>query len=226
MRIFQIRNFVTAALAMSGITVLACNEIGSPTRPAPYEWRLFIPTANGLDSLTVHWPSGLMPVRYWVEDTLNLPVHVRNAITLWEEAFLYQEWEATTVSDSSRADVIVRLSAPPGKTSSMVRLAALRPECDGATDIDTLGTRFQLAVPIRIYINPRFVPDPENEDLATCLFITSAHEIGHSMGLIQHSGDPSDMMFGDPVVEELSDQDRRTAAVVYHLPPDIVPVRP
>jgi hypothetical protein len=211
----------TLAAAFAG---LACNDNGSPTRVNPYEWRLFVPSATGLDSLTFRWKRDQLPVRYWVEDSLALPTHVSNAIETWRGAFLYGEWDGTMVSDSSQADVIVRLTTPPPKPSAALRFHAILPECQGATDIDTLATRNQLALPIRIYLDPRF--SPGQGDLDTCLEVTTTHELGHSIGLIQHTGDPADVMYADPVTATLSARDIRTVEAIYHLDPDIVPVRP
>lgn len=210
----------TLAAAFAG---LACTDIGSPSRVNPYEWRLFVPSATGIDSLTFRWKRDQLPVRYWVEDSLGLPAHVESAITTWRGAFLYGEWDGALVGDSSQADVIVRLTTPPVKPSPTLRFHAVLPECQGATDIDTLATRNQLALPVRIYLDPRF--SPGQGDLDTCLAVTATHEVGHSIGLIQHTGDPADVMYSDPVTATLSPRDIRTAEAIYHLDPDIVAVR-
>ncbi len=202
---------------------LACSELSSPSRVNPYEWRLFIPSASGIDSLTFRWTREQLPVRYWVEDSLGLPAHVESAIETWRGAFLYGEWDGAVVGDSTQADVIVRLMTPPVKPSPAMRYHALLPECQGATDIDTLATRNQLALPMRVYLSPRFIGQG---DLDTCLDVTATHELGHTIGLIQHTGDPADVMYSNPVTDRLSARDIRTAEAIYHLDPDIVAVRP
>jgi predicted Zn-dependent protease len=207
--------------------VAGCTDIGTPSRPVPYESRLFIPfDDNGtpaIDSLRFHWPRSSMPVRYWVEDSTQAPQHVRDAIATWKRAFLYAEWDATLTSDSSSADVIVRVLVPPPKPApSALRMASFRPECEGATDVDTVSNRQEFKLPVRIYLNPKF----QSADLSLCMGITATHELGHSMGLFQHSADPADIMFSDPVATELSDRDVSTIEALYHRDSDMTPVRP
>ncbi len=210
------------------VSALACTDIGAPARAVPYESRLFIPfDDNGqpaIDSLRFHWPRSSLPVTYWVEDSLGEPAHVRNAISRWKAAFLYGEWDARVISDSSAADVIVRVLQPPPKPApATLRFRSLRPECEGATDVDTVATRLEFRLPVRMYLNPRLASDP-NLDL--CLDITTLHEMGHSMGLFQHTSDPLDIMFSNPVAEELSDRDVSTIEALYHRDADMIPVRP
>lgn len=211
----------------AGTGLFACTDVGAPSRPVPYESRLFIPfDDNGvpkIDSLRFHWPKSSQPVTYWVEDSLNAPDHVRHAIAEWKGAFLYQEWDAQVISDSASADVIVRIEQPPPKAGlGPMRMESLRPECEGATDVDTVATRTEFRLPVRIYINPRLM----DANLDLCLDITATHEVGHSMGLFQHTADSKDIMFSNPVATELSDRDISTVEALYHREADMEPVRP
>ena len=222
MRIRQI-SLLSAALVLAG-----CAELSAPNRPVPYESRLFVNfDDNGtpaIDSLRFHWPAASMPVSFWVEDSLDAPLHVRNAIRTWKDAFLYREWDARIVADSNSADVIVRvIQAPPKPAPALLRLLSLRPECEGVTDLDTVATRQQLRLPLRIYLNPRLPDDPS---LSLCMGITAVHEMGHTMGLFQHTGDPADIMFTDPVATVLSGRDISTVEALYHRESDMTPVRP
>lgn len=220
----QYRSGVLSAVFL----LVACGEVSAPNRPVPYESRLFINYDNNgtpaVDSLRFHWPASSMPVSYWVQDSLNAPGHVQAAIQTWKEAFLYREWDARLVTDSNSADVIVRvMQAPPKPAPALLRFFSLRPECEGVTDIDTVATRRQLRLPLRIYLNPRLPGDPS---LGLCMGLTAVHEMGHSMGLFQHTTDPADIMFTDPVATELSDRDISTIEALYHRASDMVPVRP
>jgi hypothetical protein len=214
------------ALGLAALTALACGDIAAPVRDDLYEWRLEAPSipGPGLDTLSFHWDRTRLPVRVWVEDNGNLPGHIARAIDVWEAAFLYREFEATLVSDSATADVIVR-GGVPGSNLRMKRLhGAMAPECTGVTDLDVDETNTQLRLPIRLFIDPSSPPD--DPGLETCLALTSIHELGHALGIFAHSPDPQDIMVANPEVELPSTRDRSTAEAVYHTPPTLQAVRP
>ncbi|CAN5841047.1 hypothetical protein BH24GEM1_BH24GEM1_26710 [soil metagenome] len=210
----------------AAVTALACGDIAAPVRGDLYEWRLEAPSipGPGLDTLSFHWDRNDLPVRVWVEDTDDLPGHVARALDVWESVFLYREFEGTLVSDSTTADVIV-LRGAAGPKLRMKRLhSALAPECAGATDLDIDVANTELRLPIRVFIDPRSLPD--DPGIESCLALTTIHEMGHALGIFAHSPDPEDIMFADPEVELPSARDRRTAEAVYHTPPTLQVVRP
>ena len=208
------------------LTALACGDIAAPVRDGLYEWRLETPSipGPGLDTLSFHWDKSDLPVRVWVEETGNLPAHMARAIDVWEAAFLYREFEATLVGDSTTADVIVLGGAPGPKLRSARLHSALAPECAGATDLDVDVANTELRLPIRVFIDPRSLPD--DPGIESCLALTSIHEMGHAIGIFAHAPEAEDIMFADPQVDLPSSRDRRTVEAVYHTPPTLQAVRP
>jgi hypothetical protein len=199
---------------------LACADIASPSRADRYEWRRIVSTGPGTaDTLSFHWPRSRLPVRVWVEDALDLPSHVQGGIDQWKAAFLYSEFDAVIVPDSTTADVVVRAGSPVKGGFSVIRLASAAPECEGGTDFDLPSGSLELQPPIRVFINPRF--DPATPGVAECLALTTTHELGHAIGIFAHSPVATDIMFGDPVVATLSARDRATAEAAYHLQPNL-----
>ena len=160
-----------------------------------------------------------MPVRIWVEETLNLPADVQAGIDRWKAAFLYREFDAVRVADSNTADVVVRAGSPVKGGFNVIRLASTAPQCEGGTDFDLPSGTSELQPPIRVFINPRF--DPSTPGVDDCVALTTTHELGHALGIFTHSPDPGDIMFGDPVVSELSARDRATIEAAYHLTPNL-----
>ncbi len=215
----------SAALGAVVLTALACGDIAAPVRGDLYEWRIETPAipGPGIDTLAFHWDRIALPVRVWVEDENDLPAHVTRAIGVWESAFLYREFAAQIVSDSAGADVIVRTGAPGPKVRLRLN-SAMAPECAGATDLDIDVASAELRLPIRVFLDPRSLPD--DPGIAPCLALTSIHEMGHALGIFAHSDDPEDIMFADPEVALPSDRDRRTAEAAYHTPPTLEAVRP
>jgi predicted Zn-dependent protease len=212
--------------AVLSLATLACSDIGAPVRSDLYEWRLEAPSVPGpgLDTLSFHWSRDEMPVRVWVEDAAGLPDHMARAIDVWESAFLYGEFEATLVSDSATADVIVRGGTPEDKLQRVRLQSALRPECAGVTDLDIEVATHELRLPIRVFVDPRSLPD--DPGIEPCLALTSIHELGHAMGIFAHSEDPEDIMFTDPEADLPSNRDITTAEAAYHTPANLQAVRP
>jgi predicted Zn-dependent protease len=214
---------VAAAAALGAVVAaLACSDISSPIRSDVYDWRLVATKQTGSpDTLSFQWPQSAQPVTYWVEDTLDMPARVRRALDTWQGVFLYREFRGTVVADSSAADVIVRLSAPPGNPG--VPLGAMAPECSGATDLDIRpGDDTHLYLPVRVFIEPKFVVATAAD--SACLDLTAIHEIGHTIGIWNHSPDPNDIMYGDPIVTAPSERDRETVERIYHVAPNVTPV--
>jgi predicted Zn-dependent protease len=214
------RRWLAGALV---VAASACGDIATPLRTDFYSWRLLVPSGDGTDSVSFHWPASSLPVKIWVEDAAELPANVPAAIAAWRAAFLYGEFDATVVGDSATADVIVRAGAAPGAQFARNRLhSALAFECSGATDLDLSDDHAQLRLPVRVYVDSRSAPGPA---LSSCLALTTAHEIGHALGIWRHSPASTDLMFADPVVPGPGERDLNTAELLYHTPSNVQPVR-
>ena len=79
-------------------------------------------------------------------------------------------------------------------------------------------------MPVRVYIDPSSAPGTPG--LGECVALTVVHEIGHSIGIFDHSPNASDLMFVDPSVSGPSARDLATAEVLYHVPANVEAVRP
>jgi hypothetical protein len=210
---------ILLTLVTAGIG-LSCADIASPSRSQAYEWRRIMTTSpTTADTLSFHWPRSRLPVRIWTEDALNLRQHVEYGIAQWKAAFLYGEFDAVQVADSNSAHVIVSVGVAVKSGFSVISLPSLAPECEGATEVDLPAGSRQIQAPIRVFINPRF--DPATPGMQECLQLTTTHELGHALGIFNHSPDSGDLMYSDPVVSVLSARDRDTAERAYHLDSDL-----
>ncbi len=207
-------------LAVSAAVVAgACGDISSPSRSDFYDWRLVV----GTDSLTFNWPESSLPVRIWVEDTLGLPDHTAAGIDTWKAQFLYDEWDAVIVDDSSTADVVLGFSIAPAIRS--VQLFSRAPGCSGITSFPPLVDS-TIILPFRVSI-VNLASDPTSPAAQSCFAITVAHELGHTMGLLDQfhqTTDPNDLMFRDPVTGP-STRDRNTVQQLYHFEADLTASR-
>lgn len=204
------------AMVLAMATANSCGDISHPSRIDDfYDWRLVV----GVDSLSFHWAPALLPVRVWVEDTLGLPAHAQAGIEIWKRQFLYGEFDAVLVADSTTADILLGASVSSAPKAEAVRLGSLlAPECTGVTSFPPIVDSI-ITLPFRIRITPR-TANPDSPAATACFGLTVAHELGHAMGLFRHSSDAGDIMFFDPVAGP-STRDRNTIQQLYHFPADL-----
>lgn len=201
----------------------ACSDIGSPSRNDVYEWG----SVQGSDTLNFHWPPSFLPVRIWAEDQFSLPLYADSSIAAWKRTFLYHEWDAVRVPDSTTADVIVRYGPPPAGDDILLDRVALDAPLESraadcqATTLPHVDNARQVHLPMHVYISARFAPElPATQ---ACLALTLTHEIGHTLGIFRHSPHPEDLMYANPTVPGPSERDRNTAEVLYHTPANVSP---
>jgi predicted Zn-dependent protease len=192
------------ALSLSG-----CASLDAPERPEPYEFSYRIP--NGFVAV-FHWPMAALPVRVWAEPSGDLPGDVVNALRLWEQAAIYGEFRGVLVADSAQADVIVRIGEP--ETPGPSAVLACSSGTEWGINLDT-----SIALPFRTTIRRR--AGASTSDVAACLRVLVAHELGHALGLIPESDDPADLMYGLPTVPAPSARDRATFTTLYHTAPTV-----
>jgi hypothetical protein len=125
--------------------------------------------------------------------------YIRESLRTWEQVGL--DLRFVPVADTLDADIVVRWihQFPIDRT--------------GQTDLtwDQYG-RVQHA------IITLAVADGHGTTLpGSALLSVAMHEVGHAIGL-PHSGSPADVMFPEPRITGLSDRDRRTSLLLYHLP--------
>ena len=186
----------------------ACEMATPPDRVETYDYTARL--LNGFP-LVFRWPAASLPVRIWAEPVLDLPLHVTAAITTWQGGVLYGEVRAVRVEDSTDADVIILLGEPE---------LALRGDraCTGSTQLEVdLDTA--IVLPFRTRVGAR--SGASSDAVQSCLATTTAHELGHALGLFLHSSDPDDLMYGRPTADALSPRDVATLQTLYHSAPTV-----
>lgn len=130
--------------------------------------------------------------------------YVRDALERWENAGTGVRF--TTTSDTTQAEILVRW------------IDHFDFDRAGQTDLtwDQAGRVRKAAILLALRTNTGLtLPDP-------ALLTVAVHETGHALGL-PHSPDSNDVMFPATQTGIISERDRRTARVLYQLPPG--PVR-
>lgn len=190
------------------LALAGCTTIASPAITNIYEYRDF----EFGDTLAFHWSRDLLPVRIWIAADSPIHSYLVSAINRWQNAFLYGEFRAALVDDSTTADVIVRNEVPDIGGG----IGARAPQCDGETDLDIDPDAHTLRLPIHVFMYA-VVSDIE-PGIPACFSITMTHEIGHVLGILAHSSHADDVMFPNPTFDGVSDRDRQTAVTLYHQP--------
>lgn len=130
----------------------------------------------------------------------RLHMVVQGAVTRWESARTGLRF--VRIEDSTAADVTIRWV----ERFDFDRV--------GQTDLawDQRGRVRHAAISLALQTNVGV----ELSDAS--LIAVATHEFGHALGL-PHSSDPNDVMFPATRSEQLSDRDRRSAELLYRLPP-------
>ena len=193
------------------LLALGCGDILTPSRTPRY--------LSDLAGDVFRWPSDRVPVRYFSDTRGMMPELVGLGLQAWEAQFLYGEFSATLVADSTAADVLIlwQDSIPPDVSPDT---AGALGACDGVTTfvIDSTGT---ITEPIRVLLRVRF--GFSEAQVAACMPRVAAHELGHTLGILTHSPATTDLMFGTPPTAIPTHRDRNTAQVLYHTAPTIAP---
>jgi len=165
----------------------------------------------GREGKNVRWPDRLgLPMRVWVQraeapnfDERFVQV-VRDGFSAWGELGLPLQF--TFVLDSSRAEIVV--TWVDRFEGLMTGRTVWRHDQHGWI----VGGTIQLAL---------HQPDgrPLREESVAAI---TRHEVGHLIGL-DHTADLTSIMSAQVHVTELSEADRRTARLVYDLPPGRLP---
>jgi predicted Zn-dependent protease len=199
--------------ALVGLAVLAaCADPTLPNRQDRYAFD------DGFGEV-FRWPQGSLPVRIYADDRGPMRALVSRGVAVWEAQFLYGEWRAVLVTDSNAADVVIRWSGavpadvPPDTAGIGVNA------CSGLTQIVIDSASNAVERPIRVTASELGSFSPEL--VIACYVRVVTHELGHTLGLLQHSAQTFDLMAAQPAVYRPSARDRATVEVLYHTAPTI-----
>lgn len=211
------------------LPMLACEgPTVPPNTPADiYDFRLQTTPPEVL-----RWPSGSRIAVHAADVAGSRAGVLANGLAggaaIWNRHALYGEYELETVSSVRAADVLLQWSDEPSLVDmtdcpSVVAIAVTT-FCRAADDDARLHV-FPLLPPVDDS-SVRFVITI----LGTLATDTVAvekliiHELGHALGIGQHSPNPQDMMAqGLPVRRTLSLRDIATIQVLYHTRPHMTP---
>jgi predicted Zn-dependent protease len=228
------RRLLFFALLASSIMVVACDGVDVSPRSSTevYDFRLHSDTFH-----VFHWPAGKVVNVY-----VNTPADASVAATLasafehgaeqWNAYAMYGEYRLVRTTSIESADVVLMMSNDdsPVNTSRCPPILSSGSTTFCLEDPDAATLRlagFPLAEPgdttahnvkmvVTILSSQTSIPGRIN--------ILVAHELGHVLGIGQHSPDQGDLMVGGlPTRSTLSRRDIATVQVLYHTVPDILP---
>lgn len=193
---------------------------------------LYDVTSSTFDGVIVRWPVS-STIRVHVVDEVagggQLTSAAARGATAWNEAVLFGEYRLVLVEQPGDADVVLAWSdvALPVDTSECppdLGRGGVTRFCPDQTETGLLPYPLLPGVEpgagsvrMVVLISAGVRQDPDGTRRIV------AHELGHVLGILEHSAAAADLMFGDPQTALPARRDRAAVQVLYHTPADIVP---
>lgn len=208
--------------------VTACDSATIPALPVPYDFRLAIYGADGsARQRTFHWHRGAVVPVYVDDEPAGagaLRQAFRRAVRAWRSAAVFGEVRLRETNDLGEARAVLRWHDAVGVLSTP--MTCVGPVTGAAS---TLGCLNDPRDALRTW--PRRDGEPsqviyrviirrtDDQELLNRLVI---HEMGHVLGILSHSPDPSDIMWAGPDLPPApTARDRSTLRSLYMTPVDL-----
>jgi hypothetical protein len=207
----------------------ACDSPTVPQRllTEVYDYRLLTPAPRVL-----RWPLSTT-VRVYVAPgidaahTAALEAALENGVNVWNASALYREVRFERTSDLEQADAVLIFSnmlqpvdvsnCSPGGGLAYTTFC-LDPQDNTHLAVFPIRNGGGGKVKFLVTVRDQAVLDVESVRRLV------AHELGHVLGIAQHSQRPTDLLYvGELTRDEPSPADRATLQVLYHTRPDITP---
>jgi len=206
-----------------------CELPNVPLEGPAYEPSLFVDFET---RLIYHWPLGRTISIYAGDGGVTGDRDLRAAITAgaagWMDAIYYREFDIRLVDSPGAADVTFHFDTVPpvvdtdGCEGVLLGAGGVTYFCvdEALTTILPLpfvesSSRSRVKFDVTISSDPVRIPTRER------FFAIVAHEIGHVLGIANHSNDPNDLMFPAPRVGDPSSRDAQTLRWLLHQPSDL-----
>jgi len=215
-------------LLISLVLLAACDSPTVPERSLleVYDFRLLTPAPE-----VIRWPVGSTVSFFAAQDadaTLSqwLSAAVTHSVQVWNTAAIYREVKLQQVERAEEADVVVQYTS----TTSPVSSSNCAPGGGSAYTtfcLDSTGVHLEIfplvsngGGHVKYLVTVRTIIGLDQALVQRLV----THEIGHTLGLAQHSRKPTDLMFNGALQTDVpSAGDRATLQVLYHTAPDITP---
>lgn len=216
-------------LVLLSVALSACEGPTIPPRSTSDIYPFHLDTAP---PSVLRWPSG-STIRVFISGGTDARAAVleesfAEGAAQWNATTWYADYELVRVQSIEDADVLLRWSdqIPP------VDLSGCQPEISRA--VTTFCLREDDAT--RLHVFPvAGSPEPGSVRMVVSILTSEAsrpdgvrrlvaHELGHVLGIAQHSPDSDDLMFGRELTRAtLSRRDQATVRVLYRTEPGVVP---
>ena len=216
-------------MALAGAALVsACDSATIPALPGPYDFRLSVYGTDGrARQRTFHWDRGAVVPVFVVQDPSDagdLRRALVQAVRAWRSAAVFGEVRLRETTDLGEARAVLRWHDAAGVLSTP--MTCLGPVTGAAS---TLGCLNDPRDALRTW--PRRDGEPsqviyrvvirrtDDRELLDRLVI---HEMGHVLGILSHSPDPSDVMWAGPDLPPApTPRDRSTLRSLYQTPVDL-----